>query len=54
MTINCFELFDYDNKFDFIKIMLLSGGSSVVVHGFVFITPQGSDLKIGKKLITTN
>ena len=53
MTINCVKLFDYDNKFDVIKIMLLSGGSSVV-HGFVFITPQGSDLKIGKKLITAS
>ena len=39
-----------DNKFDFIK-------DNVGIRGrecFVFITPQESDLKIAKKLITAN
>ena len=45
-----FTFEESDNKFDFIK-------DNVGIRGrecFVFITPQESDLKIGKKLITAN
>ena len=38
------------DKFDFIR----DNVGLRAVHGFVFIAPQGSDLKIGKKLITAN
>ena len=39
-----------NNKFDFIRDNVGLRGRTC----FVFITPQGSDLKIGKKLITAH